>query len=120
MSGIVSYGAYVPKYRIDRKLIYKSMGWLNPATFMPGEKAVANYDEDSVTMAVAAGIDCLSGIERAGVDAVSLPLQHLPILNDRVPKLLQPLLTAGQISGPPILPTRSRREPRPSFPQLMQ
>jgi len=70
MSGIVSYGAYVPKYRIDRKLIYKSMGWLNPATFMPGEKAVANYDEDSVTMAVAAGIDCLSGIERAGVDAV--------------------------------------------------
>jgi len=71
MSGIVSYGAYVPKYRIDRKLIYKSMGWLNPATFMPGEKAVAQtYDEDSVTMAVAAGIDCLSGIERAGVDAV--------------------------------------------------
>ena len=70
MSGIVSYGAYVPKYRIDRKLIYKAMGWLNPATFMPGEKAVANYDEDSVTMAVAAGIDCLSGIDRAGVDAV--------------------------------------------------
>jgi len=70
MSGIVSYGAYVPKYRIDRKLIYKSMGWLNPATFMPGEKAVANYDEDSVTMAVAAGIDCLTGIDRTGVDAV--------------------------------------------------
>ncbi len=70
MSGIVSYGAYVPKYRIDRKLIYKAMGWLNPATFMPGEKAVANYDEDSVTMAVAAGIDCLTGVDRAGVDAV--------------------------------------------------
>ena len=70
MSGIVSYGAYVPRYRIDRKLIYKAMGWLNPATFMPGEKAVANYDEDSVTMAVAAGIDCLSGVDRTGVDAV--------------------------------------------------
>ncbi len=70
MSGIVSYGAYVPKYRIDRKLIYKAMGWLNPATFMPGEKAVANYDEDSVTMAVAAGIDCLTGIYRSKVDAV--------------------------------------------------
>ncbi|MCP4577249.1 MAG: hypothetical protein GY846_13310 [Deltaproteobacteria bacterium] len=60
MSGIVSYGAYIPRYRIDRKLIYKAMGWLNPATFMPGEKAVANYDEDSLTMAVAAGIDCLT------------------------------------------------------------
>ena len=69
MSGIVSYGAYVPKYRIDRKLIYKAMGWLNPATFMPGEKAVANYDEDSLTMAVAAGIDCLTGIDRKKVDA---------------------------------------------------
>ena len=70
MSGIVSYGAYIPKYRIDRKLIYKAMGWLNPATFMPGEKAVANYDEDSLTMAVAAGIDCLTGIDRKKVDAV--------------------------------------------------
>ena len=70
MSGIVSYGAYVPKYRIDRKLIYKAMGWLNPATFMPGEKAVANYDEDSLTMAVAAGIDSLTGIDREKVDAV--------------------------------------------------
>ena len=70
MSGIVSYGAYIPKYRIDRKLIYKAMGWLNPATFMPGEKAVANYDEDSVTMAVAAGIDCLTEIDRTDVDAV--------------------------------------------------
>jgi hydroxymethylglutaryl-CoA synthase len=70
MSGIVSYGAYIPRYRIDRKRIYKAMGWLNPATFMPGEKAVANYDEDSLTMAVAAGIDCLTGIDREKVDAV--------------------------------------------------
>ena len=70
MAGIVSYGAYIPRYRIDRKLIYKSMGWLNPAAFMKGEKAVANFDEDSVTMAVAAGIDCLAGIDRKKVEAV--------------------------------------------------
>jgi 3-hydroxy-3-methylglutaryl CoA synthase len=31
---------------------------------LPGEKAVANYDEDSVTMAVAASIDCLTGTDR--------------------------------------------------------
>ncbi|MCD6225435.1 MAG: hydroxymethylglutaryl-CoA synthase family protein [Deltaproteobacteria bacterium] len=68
MTGIVSYGAYIPRYRIDRKIIYKAMGWFNPATFMPGEKAVANYDEDSVTMAVAAGMDCLKGIDRNKVD----------------------------------------------------
>ena len=69
MAGIISYGAYIPRYRIDRKRIYKAMGWLNPATFMPGEKAVANYDEDSVTMAVSAGADCLAGMKRTGIDA---------------------------------------------------
>ncbi len=70
MAGIVSYGGYVPRYRIDRKLIYKAMGWLNPATYMPGEKAVANYDEDSLSMAVAAGVDCLTEVDKAEIDAV--------------------------------------------------
>ncbi len=70
MVGITSYGAYIPWYRIDRKVIYSAMGWLNPATFMAGEKAVANYDEDSITMAVAASMDCLSGIDRNTIDGV--------------------------------------------------
>ena len=70
MVGIVSYGAYIPKYRIDRKIIYKAMGWLNPATFMKGEKAVANYDEDSITMSVAAGLDCLSDINPDTIDTM--------------------------------------------------
>jgi 3-hydroxy-3-methylglutaryl CoA synthase len=34
------------------------------------ERAVANWDEDSVTMAVAATVDCLRGIDRATVDGV--------------------------------------------------
>ncbi len=70
MAGIVSYGGYIPRYRIERKQVYKAMGWLNPATFMPGEKAVANYDEDSLTMAVAAGQDSLSDLDRGTIDAV--------------------------------------------------
>ena len=70
MAGIISYGAHIPKYRIDRKTIYKAVGWLNPAALMPGERAVANFDEDSVTMAVAAGFDCLNGMDRDAVEAV--------------------------------------------------
>lgn len=35
-----------------------------------GEKAVANFDEDAITMAVAAGTDCLRGIDRAQVDGL--------------------------------------------------
>jgi 3-hydroxy-3-methylglutaryl CoA synthase/uncharacterized OB-fold protein len=45
------------------------MGWLSPGV-LPGEKAVTNYDEDSLTMAVAAGINCLKGTDRAVVDGM--------------------------------------------------
>jgi len=57
--GITQYAVYLPRYRMDRKVISNAMAWLSPAG-MKGEKAVANYDEDSVTMAVTAGMDCLN------------------------------------------------------------
>ena len=78
MVGIISYGAYIPRYRIERKVIYSAMGWLNPATFLPGEKAVANYDEDSITMAVAASMDCLSGVDRDKIDGVYFASVSMP------------------------------------------
>ncbi|NMC04429.1 MAG: hypothetical protein GYA24_04415 [Candidatus Lokiarchaeota archaeon] len=37
---------------------------------IPGTKAVANSDEDSLTMAVEAGADCLKGIDEKTVDGV--------------------------------------------------
>ncbi|MCJ7604428.1 MAG: hypothetical protein MUO19_00125, partial [Dehalococcoidales bacterium] len=61
MTGIVSYGAYVPLRRLGQG----TQGW-NPAT----GKAVANWDEDSLTMAVAAAIDCLGDIDRGTVDGL--------------------------------------------------
>jgi 3-hydroxy-3-methylglutaryl CoA synthase len=70
MAGITSYGAYIPMFRINRMTIYQALGWLNPASLLPGEKAVANYDEDSVTMSVAAAMDCLNDMERENMDAL--------------------------------------------------
>jgi hydroxymethylglutaryl-CoA synthase len=70
MVGITSYGAYIPLYRINRMTIYGALGWLNPASLLPGEKAVANYDEDSITMAVASAMDCMNGLEREKVDGL--------------------------------------------------
>jgi len=61
MAGIISYGAYVPRFRLGKE----TAGW-----GMPMEKAVANYDEDSITMAVAAGMDCLTGFDREAVDGL--------------------------------------------------
>lgn len=69
MVGITSYGAHIPWYRMSRKVISSAMGWFSPAS-LPGEKAVANYDEDSLTMAVAAGMDCLKEFERDKLDGL--------------------------------------------------
>ena len=59
MVGIVSYGAYVPMWRMERALIANEAG----GGSMGGERAVASWDEDSLTMAVEAGLDCLSGCD---------------------------------------------------------
>ncbi|HEY48795.1 MAG TPA: hydroxymethylglutaryl-CoA synthase family protein [Dehalococcoidia bacterium] len=72
MAGITSYGAYIPLQRISRKTISAATGWSTSAASAPGEKAVANYDEDSLTMAVAAATDCLNGLERDKVDGIYL------------------------------------------------
>ncbi len=69
MVGITAYGVYIPRYRLKRKTISEAMGWFSPAS-LPGEKAVANCDEDSLTMAVAAGMDCLNEVDRSEVDGV--------------------------------------------------
>jgi 3-hydroxy-3-methylglutaryl CoA synthase len=65
MAGITAYGAYVPRLRLPLAAI----GGGAPKPGGP-EKAVANWDEDSVTMGVAAAIACLQGVDRASVDAV--------------------------------------------------
>lgn len=61
MAGIISCGAYIPKWRMSRETIAKGSR---------GEKAVAGPDEDSATMAVAAVLDCLNGIDRETVDGL--------------------------------------------------
>ncbi|MFH1150414.1 MAG: zinc ribbon domain-containing protein [Actinomycetota bacterium] len=72
MVGIRSYGGYVPRYRMNRMVVFGSMGWLNPANIMnaQGEKAVANFDEDAVTMASAAATDCIAGFDRESIGGV--------------------------------------------------
>lgn len=55
MAGITAIGAYVPIYRLNREEIGKMWGGRSGG----GSKAVAGYDEDTITMAVAAALDCL-------------------------------------------------------------
>lgn len=74
MTGIVSYGAYVPIYRLSWDAI--SAVWGTPLG--KGERAVANADEDTITLAVEAVIDCLSGADRSTVDSLYLASTSFP------------------------------------------
>ena len=67
MVGICSYGAYIPYYRLSLKEIARAWGGYP----MPGEKAVANFDEDAITLATEAGIACLKGFDRSEIDGIS-------------------------------------------------
>ena len=59
--GIAAYGAYIPRYRLGAD----TAGWNSRQ-----QRAVANFDEDSVTMAVAAGADALTGRDRTRIDGI--------------------------------------------------
>jgi len=55
MSVIVSYGTYIPYWRLDRSKIGEAL-----ETFGQGTRAVASHDEDTTTMGVEAARACLA------------------------------------------------------------
>ena len=60
-AGIHAFGGYVPRLRLQRRVIAEANAWFNPALMAlgRGERAIAGWDEDSITMAVEAARDCL-------------------------------------------------------------
>ncbi len=66
MAGIVSYGSYVPYRRLKRAAIAQVLG----VAAGKGERAVASFDEDSVSMAVEALRDALRGAPGADVESL--------------------------------------------------
>ena len=66
MAGIVSYGAHIPLYRLSLSEVNRAWG----KSAGMGERAIANWDEDSLTMGVEAATDCLKSMDRELVDAL--------------------------------------------------
>ena len=58
----------MPRLRLPRATIADAMAWVNPPARKPpsGSRAVCNWDEDALTMAVQAGRNCLRDAARAG------------------------------------------------------
>lgn len=79
-TGILGYGAYVPITRLQRSAIHAANGWFAGGLrgLAKGEKAVANWDEDTITMAVEAARDCLDPFDRSSIDSVTLASTTLP------------------------------------------
>ncbi len=65
MRGIVSFGGYVPFNRIKREELKRAFDKIK----IKGERSVANYDEDSITMSVAAALECVRGYDVEKLDA---------------------------------------------------
>jgi 3-hydroxy-3-methylglutaryl CoA synthase len=68
VSGITRYGSYVPYFRLKRQAIGPAAG--------RGERAVASYDEDAVSLAVEASREAIRG--GAHVDAIVLATTSPP------------------------------------------
>ncbi len=74
MSGIIGFGAYIPRLRLSRQTAVGAMAWLAPALIMKarGCRSMANWDEDSLTMAVEACRDALGPEDERGENISTL------------------------------------------------
>ena len=82
MLGIAACGGYVPRLRLSRRAIVEANAWFNPGlrSHAEGERAICNWDEDALTMAVEAARDCLSGADVPEIDTLFLASTTLPFL----------------------------------------
>jgi 3-hydroxy-3-methylglutaryl CoA synthase len=80
MVGITGFGAYIPRLRLQRATVVEANKWSNPglAALAKGERSMANWDEDAVTLAVEAARDCLTGADRAAIGHISFASTSLP------------------------------------------
>ncbi|MDP9900969.1 3-oxoacyl-[acyl-carrier-protein] synthase III C-terminal domain-containing protein [Variovorax ginsengisoli] len=97
--GVVGYGGYVPRLRLSRQAAAQANAWYAPqfAKSAKGTRAFANWDEDSITMAVAAARDCLgTDDDRSRVASVVLASGTLPFAERLNAGVVCEALTLGE------------------------
>lgn len=100
-TGILSFGAYLPRNRLQRSAIHAANGWFAAGLkgLAKGERATANWDEDALTMAVEAARDTLKGIDRAGLGSLSLASTSLPFVDRLNSGVIKEALTLADATG---------------------
>ncbi len=97
--GLTAFGGYIPRLRLQRKAIAQANAWLAP-NFLgkgKGERSMANWDEDSITMAVEAARDLLGpDDDRSYVDALYFGSTTLPFKDRLNSGIVAAALTLGE------------------------
>lgn len=75
MIGIIGWGGYIPRYRLTGEIFRTAWG-----TGGKGERSVANYDEDAITMAAEAALEAISGHDPLEVDRLYFASASAPYL----------------------------------------
>lgn len=78
--GIASYGAHIPRLRISRAAIADAHAWALPGLkgAAKGERALCSWDEDAITLAVAAARDAVRNNGRPQPAALTLASTTAP------------------------------------------
>ena len=99
--GVLSFGAYLPRSRLQRAVVAAANAWFAPGLrgLAKGERATCNWDEDSITMGVEAARDCLGDGDRAALQRLVLASSSLTF-DDR--------LNAGVVANALMLPSALR------------
>jgi len=81
--GILAAGAYIPRLRLQRKSIVDANRWFAPglASLGKGERAMCNWDEDAITMAVEAARDATVGQDRRRIGTLYFASTTFPFLD---------------------------------------
>ncbi|MBE0479489.1 MAG: hydroxymethylglutaryl-CoA synthase [Dehalococcoidia bacterium] len=92
MAGIIGYGVYVPKFRLEQK--DAAMPW---GSWASGEKAVCGADEDVITMAAEAAQNAVkhAGIDPARIGAIHIGTASSPYIEQYIAPILAETLGLG-------------------------
>ena len=93
MVGIVSYGAYIPYYRLKKETIGQAFGKRGGR----GARAVAYCDEDALTMSVAAAMDACGGKAPTDLNAVRFASVSAPYREKQCAAEVAAVLAAGTV-----------------------
>lgn len=96
--GITGFGVYLPWRRLQRAAIAEAQAWCNPAASASakGQRAMASWDEDTITMAVEAARDCLGGPMRDAAAVLYLASTTAPFADRQNAGVVAGALTADE------------------------